>query len=255
MRIFAVSDLHVDYDDNARWVAGLSTREFQDDLLILAGDVSDSLALLDNCLRTLARRFRQVLFVPGNHDLWVKRHDPGLTSFDKFEAVRRTARDCGVSMAPFHHGSVSILPMMSWYDYSFGLPSSDLLRMWADFRACRWPNGYGTAEIADHFLAMNETLGPAGANQTLITFSHFLPRIDVMPHFIPPSARMLYPVLGSRRLEAQVRRLQPAVHVYGHSHVNRKVRLDGTLYVNNAFAYPQETRIAAKVLLCVHEAP
>lgn len=73
MRIFALSDLHIDYDLNKQWIAQLSTDDYRDDVLILAGDVSDSLLLLEWCLKTLASRFKKVLYVPGNHDLWVIR--------------------------------------------------------------------------------------------------------------------------------------------------------------------------------------
>src|SRR3989442_991940 len=31
MRVFALSDIHVDYDENARWIANLSLTEYQDD--------------------------------------------------------------------------------------------------------------------------------------------------------------------------------------------------------------------------------
>jgi hypothetical protein len=41
--------------------------------------------------------------------------------------------------------------------------------------------------------------------------------------------------------------------VYGHSHINRSVRIDGVDYVNNAFGYPGEERIAARRLLCIDE--
>ncbi len=252
MRVFAVSDVHVDHEANARWVEGLSLTDFQNDVLILAGDVSDSLARLEHCFNTLTRRFMKVLFVPGNHDLWVRRDTTLPTSLHKLDAVRGVAEACGVSMQPFHRGTLSIIPMMSWYDFSFGPPSTELQERWMDFRACRWPAGFGTAEVASHFLDMNDTLARRG-DETIISFSHFLPRIDVMPSFIREPGRMLYPVLGASRLGEQVRRLGSAVHVYGHSHVNQRTTLDGTLFVNNAFAYPQETRIAAKALVCVHE--
>jgi Icc-related predicted phosphoesterase len=87
----------------------------------------------------------------------------------------------------------------------------------------------------------------------VVTFSHFLPRIDVMPSYIPRHRRMLYPILGSDRLERQLRLFKPSIHVYGHSHVNREVEIEGVTYINNAFGYPEETRITAKRLLCIHE--
>lgn len=251
-RVFALSDIHVDYDINKQWLANLSTADYQDDLLILAGDISDSLQLLEWCLKTLAKRFRKVLFVPGNHDVWVIRDGHDKQSLDKFELVCRVVEDCDASMQTLHYGSLSIVPLLSWYDYSFGLPTQELLAMWMDFRACRWPESFSVSDITEYFLNLNEpALG--ACNDTLISFSHFLPRIDLMPHYIPQNKRFLYPVLGTRMLEKQIRALNPMIHVYGHSHVNRNVTVDGISYINNAFGYPQETRITAKQLLCIHE--
>ncbi|MEQ8953916.1 MAG: metallophosphoesterase family protein [Gammaproteobacteria bacterium] len=75
-----------------------------------------------------------------------------------------------------------------------------------------------------------------------------------MPKSIPSNRRTVYPVLGSKRLGDQVKRLQSSIHVYGHSHVNQSVEIEGTRYINNAFAYPSENRIARKALHCVYEA-
>jgi hypothetical protein len=30
MRVFTVSDIHVDFDGNARWIAGLPTQDYRD---------------------------------------------------------------------------------------------------------------------------------------------------------------------------------------------------------------------------------
>jgi predicted phosphodiesterase len=53
-------------------------------------------------------------------------------------------------------------------------------------------------------------------------------------------------------LDTQLRQLGSTLHIYGHSHVNRRIDIDGITYINNAFGYPQETRITAKQLLCIH---
>ncbi|HEX8617963.1 MAG TPA: metallophosphoesterase [Thermoanaerobaculia bacterium] len=252
MRVFALSDIHIDYDANAKWVGNLSLSEYQDDVLILAGDVTDTLRLLDWCLREFARRFKQVLFVPGNHDLWVIRDDRGKNSLQKFEEVCAAVESSGASMQPFRARGVSILPLLSWYDYSFGEPTAELRAMWMDFRACRWPSALKERDIAPHFAALNETRVSPPADK-IITYSHFLPRIDVMPAFISCAGKMLYPILGSDLLDRQVRSLNADIHVYGHSHVNRHVTIDGVTYINNAFGYPSETMIAAKRLKCIYE--
>ncbi len=99
---------------------------------------------------------------------------------------------------------------------------------------------------------MNTATAPTDGG-TLISFSHFLPRIDVMPKRIPQKYRYLYPVLGSAALGEQVRQLAPQLHIYGHSHVTRRVTLDGIRYINNAYGYPSEANLSDKALRCVHD--
>lgn len=251
MRIFAISDIHVDYEVNARWLADLSRSEYREDVLILAGDVSDSLERVGWALSILTARFRRVMYVPGNHDLWVMR-DPGHgTSLDKFERLQAVVAQSGASMQPEILGRVMIVPLQGWYDYSFGSPGSELLESWMDFHACRWPAHFQMQDVAAHFQALNSAPPPLHEG-LLISFSHFLPRIDLMPPYIPRARRILYPVLGSARLEEQLRALKSRIHVYGHSHVNRQIAIDDVVYINNAFGYPDETRISAKELLCIH---
>lgn len=248
MRVFALSDIHVDYEVNAHWVQRLSIVDYRHDLLILAGDVTDRLDLLSWCIAEFARRFRQVLFVPGNHDLWVMRDAPGKTSWEKFDDVTACVNDAGASMRPFEHAGLHVIPLLSWYDYSFGEPDEALQSTWMDFAACRWPEGIRANDVSERFAAMNPSEPPSGAKR-VVTFSHFLPRIDLMPASVPGPVRMLFPVLGSIHLDAQLRRLGADTHVYGHSHLNRAKSIDGVTYVNNAFGYPYEDHIAAKLLV------
>jgi predicted phosphodiesterase len=250
MRVFALSDVHVDYEANVRWVAGLSDVDYLDDVLILAGDVSDSLVKLELTLKSLVAKFRKVLFVPGNHELWVIRDENSATSLEKFRQVCRVVEQSGASMQTFASEGVVIVPLLSWYDYSFGLPGDELRDTWMDYRACRWPSDLGMEAVARLFERANRL--PNTRAETVISFSHFLPRIDVMPAYVSAPNRRLYPVLGSAKLDQQVRAVRAKIHVYGHSHVNQCVQIDGVTYVNNAFGYPREAAIASKRLLCIH---
>lgn len=256
MRLFAISDIHIDYPDNARWVEQVSDADYRNDLLILAGDLTEDRRLLAWCLGRFAAKFQKVLFVPGNHDLWVRNEPIEMCSLRKFEQVAAIATDTGVSMDPYRYGNTIVVPLLGWYDYSFGEPDGDLRKLWMDYRACRWPEGYGPEQVTDHFLDMNpEELPYTNAGDRVVTFSHFLPRIDLIPFFVPRAMRQLDPVLGSTGIERQLRMLGSSLHVYGHSHINRRVRFEGVTYINNAFGYPQETVIAARRLLeVVHDA-
>lgn len=251
-RVFALSDIHVDYDVNAQWVRNLSSLDYRDDILILAGDVTHKLPELAAALNVLATRFAKVLFVPGNHELWVLGEAPERTSLQKFADIVAVAKENGASMQPHRQGDVLIAPLFGWYDYSFGQPSAELHGMWTDYHACRWPTGFQPEDVAEHFTRLNNEIVVGGARK-IITFSHFLPRIDLVPRYVSSRHRLLDPVLGSARLERQLRQLGANIHVYGHSHINRRVTLDGVTYINNALGYPGEERITQRQLLCIDE--
>lgn len=251
-RVFALSDIHVDYDINVQWLRALSNLDYRDDILILAGDVTHKLPELANSLSALAKRFAKVLFVPGNHELWVLGEGPERASLQKFADVVAVAAQSGVSMQSYRHGNVLITPLLGWYDYSFGQPSAELYSMWMDYHACRWPPGFQPEDVAAHFTRMNRESDTDGARK-IITFSHFLPRIDLLPSHVSSRHRLLDPVLGSVRLEQQLRGIGSSMHVYGHSHINRSVILDGVTYINNALGYPGEERITKRQLLCIAE--
>jgi len=249
LRVFGLSDMHIDYSENRLWLSNLSASDFKQDVLILAGDLTEDLVLLEASLTGLSEKFAQVLFVPGNHELWVRKY-PDIDSLEKFKLIKELTARSGVSMAPYHAGPLSIVPLLSWYDFSFGQPSEKIMANWVDFRACRWPGDMDENDITQYFLDLNCELDTV--NQTVISFSHFMPRIDLMPNYIPETFSYLHPVMGSNLLECQVRKINPDIHLYGHSHVNVQVVLDKTEYINNAFGYPSETRITKKQLRCIY---
>ena len=251
MRVFALSDIHIDFKENRSWLISLSREEYRNDILILAGDISDMTRFVEEAFRELGRRFSRVAYVPGNHDLWTHRNGMA-DSMANFAHIMKLAGDNGIHVSPLTVGNLTIVPLHGWYDYSFGRPGDELSLIWMDYSACSWPDNFDEERITNHFLAMNEE-HLSLRNEHLITFSHFVPRIDLMPSFIPRAKRILYPVLGTGLLDAQIRRLAPRIHVYGHTHVNMRVRRDGILYVNNAFGYPAESRITRKSLISVLE--
>lgn len=251
MRVFTVSDIHIDYDENLEWLRNLSRSDYTEDILILAGDVSDGIPLFIEGLTILERCFERVLYTPGNHDLWVRRNH-AKNSLEKFHVIRNMAIDHGIQLEPYRTDDLAIVPLLGWYDYSFGAPGPELKNMWMDYKTCKWPDGFDEKRITSYFLSLNEPHLNISSSFT-ISFSHFLPRIDVMPRFIPSFRRKLYPVFGTSLLDRQVEKLDSNIHIYGHSHVNNRVRKNNRLYLNNAFGYPHETRITSKRLALVYE--
>lgn len=247
MRLFTVSDVHVDYAKNLRWVKQLSDVDFKNDLLILAGDLSDKFELALETLNLFKDKFKAIAFLPGNHDIWIRDKD-FKSSFEKHNALIKAANEIGVYTSTFNFNEIQIKPIYSWYDYSFGKPSEALQQQWADFYRCEWLDTTHQTQIAEYFFELN-TASEENSNQKVITFSHFVPRMDVFPNHPIPIIEKLAPCLGSQKIETLIRQYQSDLHIFGHSHLNRDETINGVRYINNAFGYPKESRISRKKLM------
>ena len=153
MRILATSDIHTHYAKNKNWLIGLSDADYQQDILILAGDITHDLEELRKAFEIVRPKFAEVLFVPGNHDLWLSPKDQGLNSIDKFHRIMEFAIEQGIHTKPLHFDTFSIAPLFSWYDYSFGKPSEFIIQKWQDFRFCKWPENHDMVRVTDYFLS------------------------------------------------------------------------------------------------------
>ncbi|CAK9027956.1 Calpain catalytic domain-containing protein [Durusdinium trenchii] len=111
LRIFLISDLHVDYKQNKEWMyrclQSLS-HESSDgrrffDCLLLPGDLCTSEDLFEEVMKTLKARFHKVFFCFGdyalqrNHEAWIrgekKGNTPAKDSFEKLERIHEICKD------------------------------------------------------------------------------------------------------------------------------------------------------------------
>jgi len=236
--ILAISDLHTDFRENRMWLEQMPGELFKEAVLIVAGDISDRLDILASTLALLRAKFSHVFYVPGNHELWVRKETG--TSIEKFFRIVDLCEALDIQTRPAQIGDVWIVPLFSWYEPGFDADNSgDVAGLygWTDFHLCRWPGGMGNA--ADFFLQLNEPYlrtydGP------IISFSHFLPRRDLLPPTHRLKFKGLPKVAGCIALDAQIRQLGARVHVFGHSHISCDRVIDGVRYVQNPLRYPRE---------------
>ncbi|HEY6330021.1 MAG TPA: hypothetical protein VI756_11840, partial [Blastocatellia bacterium] len=133
-----------------------------------------------------------------------------------------------------------IVPLFSWYDESLNHGPAgydEELEGWGDFRFCRWPEGLGP--VVDYMLNLNVPR-LCSYDSPVVSFSHFLPRRELLPGTEHLVFKGLPRVAGSVSLDRQIRVLSPEVHVFGHSHINCDKVIDGVRYVQNALLYPRE---------------
>ncbi len=68
LKLYAISDLHVGFKENRAALLALPAHPA--DWLILCGDLGDTPQQLDFALEVLSAKFAQLIWVPGNHELW-----------------------------------------------------------------------------------------------------------------------------------------------------------------------------------------
>jgi Icc-related predicted phosphoesterase len=244
MRIFAISDLHTDFRENWRLVNQLSKSLYQNDVLIVAGDIADTNEIIKRTLSLLRSRFKMVFYTPGNHELWVRDRKDGFDSIEKLNSILSLCESLDVQTSPAIAGNIWIVPLFSWYDLDFDSENTDAqlegdaqIEGWTDFYFCKWPQGI--QQLSRYFMKLNLP-NIRRYDRPIISFSHFLPRIELLPAKENLIFKGLPKVAGSRLLEKQIRELQSVTHVFGHSHINRDCVIDGIRYMQNALRYPRE---------------
>ena len=290
-RVFCVSDIHTDHKENMHWVQSLSKDHYKEDTIILGGDVSDNREVLEKTLAAFRARFKHVFFVPGNHDLWLRKEDAGgaRDSLDKLHELLDLCEALGVQTRPARVDGVWIVPVLSWHHASFdtepdiegwkGIPSHREAMM--DFKLCRWPAAWDAAgdeaAVARQVDALNDELCssspweytslPEGcegvsswdelvqacaearrAGEPVISFSHFLPHIELLPEkrmlFFPNLAK----AVGSNFLRRRVERLRPTAHIFGHTHFAWDASIGATRFLQVPLAKPSERRVRMRSL-------
>ena len=167
---------------------------------------------------------------------------------------------------------VAVVPLQSWHHCNF-LSSGPVADMPGDHPlrhmdgGCRWPAAVArcstSAGVARLFARCNEELlrqalgteegaVAAARGHSVVSFSHFLPRPEL--HRTHPSALAdrLGDVEGSLLLGAQVLRLAPAAHVFGHTHFSIDVTLGATRFVQHPLGNPKERELpGSEFPLCI----
>jgi 3',5'-cyclic AMP phosphodiesterase CpdA len=127
MRLLAISDLHIGYPENRAYADALAPAD-PEDWLIVAGDVGEIFADVGFVLASLANRFARVIWAPGNHELWTLPSDPvAVRGVARYQALVKVCRRFGV-LTPEDEfpvwdgpgGPVTVAPLCTLYDYSFG---------------------------------------------------------------------------------------------------------------------------------------
>jgi 3',5'-cyclic AMP phosphodiesterase CpdA len=206
-------------------------------------------------LEATTRRFAQVVWVPGNHELWATRAGEPRGE-ERYRALVELCRGFGVltpedpfPVWPGDRG-LRIAPLFVGYDYSFRpseVPLEGALR-WAAEAGLRcadedhlhpdpWPSR--EAWCAARCRASEQRLATASRDAELVIVNHFPLREDQVRLFRIPRFSIW---CGTRATQDWHRRFRARVVVSGHLHVRATDWVDDVRFEEVSLGYPRQWR-------------
>lgn len=253
-RLWAISDLHVGYEENRRAVQELPS--FPDDWLIIAGDTGETPAHLDFVLRTLEPRFAQLIWTPGNHDLWTPQSlDSEKRGVAHYRRLVSLCNKYGVltpedpyARWPGEGPARAIVPAFLLFDYSFrpGSVTREQAVAWAEASGVRSadedllaPDPYASRDewCAARVDATEARLAALPPDARLIVANHFPLRADLA---VLPRIPRFSIWCGTTRTTDWHRRFNIEAVVYGHLHMRSSTVLDGVRFDEVSLGYPKQ---------------
>lgn len=245
--LWAVSDLHAAVKANTARIAELTPPD-PADWLIVAGDVAERTDLVLKILGKLANRYAQVIWVPGNHELFSRSQDR-FRGRDRYEDLVRGCREIGVLTPedPFAvFAGVTIVPLFTLYDYSFRPQGTTVeqaladaesrnivmtdevaIAPFVDIRAWCWDR------LAYSIKRLSRVEGPT------VLINHW-------PLVQEPTYDLRFPDValwcGTRHTRTWASRYHAQAVVYGHLHMPRELVVDGVRHIEVSLGYPREWR-------------
>jgi len=239
-RVFAICDVHFDHKVNEDWAHAIDDGMFQDDVLIVAGDLAGTKGAVVRGLTTLRAKFRRVFYTVGHHEMWIHygEHERYPDSIAKLHGIFETCDELGVDVvADAVCEDVFIVPLHSWYNAEF-----DEKDPWPDpgdrmDSQTRWPMDPDD-QVWKYMLKLNEGAMGLPFHGTVISFSHFLPRRNLpLPQW--PGMKTSKSS-GCERIDDLVRGVRSKLHVFGHSHERYFASHAGVTYVNQPLGFSNE---------------
>lgn len=252
MKLYAISDLHLSHEANHQALNKLPAHP--EDWLILAGDMGEKEDHLLFALALLTRRFKQLVWVPGNHDLWTIPSN-GLRGQAKYDRLVKICRSFGVLTPEDPYAVWSdngqayrIAPLFTLYDYSFRPPDIPLEKAvaWAaeantvaSDEYILHPDPYPTRAdwCAARCTYSEQRLEEVGSDLPLILVNHYPLREDLLRLRRIPRFSLW---CGTQRTENWHTRFPVAAAVYGHLHVRGSHIRDGVHFEEVSLGYPRD---------------
>lgn len=267
MKLLAVSDLHLSYEQNRKALSTIPASP--EDWLILAGDIGETREHLQYAIEVLRPRFKKLVWVPGNHELWTV---PGGDAQPKGEAKYRQlvelcrSLDVVTPEDPYPvlrigAQEIRLVPMFLLYDYSFRpdhVPSAG---------AVEWATDAGVLCTDEHLLhpdpyrdvvawcrarcqSTETRLESCRDGLPTVLVNHWPLRQDLV--WLPRIPRFSI-WCGTRTSSNWHKRFNAQVVVSGHLHVRSTTVRDGTRFEEVSVGYPRQWSGFTTMAACIRQ--
>jgi 3',5'-cyclic AMP phosphodiesterase CpdA len=255
MKLYAISDLHLANKVNFQALEAIPPHP--NDWLILAGDIGELEEHLKFAIILLKSRFKKLIWVPGNHDLWTLPTQANQLSGEaRYRRLVSICREYGVltpedPYATFMVGTQQhlLVPMFLLYDYSFrpqGIAEED---------AVQWAAASGVVCTDEELLLPSPFLSrghwcaqrcnytenrlqeEAKRKIPMVLINHFplLPEMAKLRRFPRFSIWC-----GTRRTIDWHKRFPVTTVIYGHMHIRGTHFQDGVRFEEVSLGYPRD---------------
>jgi predicted phosphodiesterase len=280
-KLYAIADLHLSYKQNREALQDL--KPHSEDTLIICGDVGEKIEHLIECFELCTSLFKQVLWVPGNHELYTL---PGtnanqtdgvddspmnkeLRGEAKYYECVRVANEYGVITPEDEYilwegegGPVVICPLFLLYDYSFRPDdvSREQALEWAmeenivaTDEALLHPDPFSSRDDwCDELVTKAEERLTAAVRRgySLVLVNHWPLRRDTITIPLIPRFSLW---CGTTKTEDWHTRFNAKVVVTGHLHVRRTDWRDQVRFEEVSLGYPKQWQIAREKGLDIND--
>lgn len=122
MKYDLASDLHVDFDIND--IDWASKKTHDSDIIIIAGDVSNTVEQTVDELRRISDHYKHVIFVDGNHEHYGNQLGQKTINDTENELLDKLSKYQNIAYLHRNHpsiviGNVAFIGCNSWYDFKF----------------------------------------------------------------------------------------------------------------------------------------
>jgi len=238
MKIQIMSDLHMEFKPKT-----LPQIDAQAEVIVLAGDISNSLSDLRNISHYLLKNSdAEILMIAGNHEFYGKDFPNAIKSYRK-EVESISNRIKYLENQSITIGNKLFVGATLWSDYNNQKEIAAALISMNDFRAIRTSDEDYSSITPEHLIQQFKK----STNYIYKKLKREKKQTIVITHHAP-SFKSINPIYANNtlngafvsNLEYIIQDCSPSLWIHGHCHTFFNYMIDGTRIVCNPYGYPFE---------------